>query len=342
VNVQKLLGAPTSDEVNVPDVAGARMNTFQHGVIYSSPATGGHVLYGAIRAEYVHTASEVDAYGKSVQQILGLPISDEARVSDLVDARITRFQGGAIYWSQTTGAHVVFGAIGAKYNALGGAATLGVPTSDEASVAGVNGVRVTNFENGNSIYWSSTGTYLLSGPINAEYITTAAEGDAYGRSVQSLLGAPTSDEMDTPGIAGGRMNPFQHGAIYWSAGTGAHVVYGAIKDEYNATATETDYFGKSVQTILGLPTSDEINVAGYAGGRMVKFQGGQIYWSASTGAHVVYGGIAGLYNSIGGPRGGLGLPTTDEFGVAGSRAVWFERGNIIWDADLGAHVNFLT
>jgi uncharacterized protein with LGFP repeats len=339
-NVQALLGLPTSDVIIAPGIAGVQMINFQHGAIYSSPGTGAHVVFGAIRAEYNHTASEVDAYGTSVQQILGLPTSDEITVPGVAGARKCTFQGGTIYWSAGTGAHVVFGAIGAKYNALGGPAAHGLPTSDEADT-GVTGVRVTNFQNGNAIYWSSTGTYLLSGPINAEYITTAAEEDAYGRSVQSLLGVPTGDEMDVPGVAGGRMNTFQHGAIYFSAATGAHVLIGGIKDEYNATAGETDYFGNNVQTDLGLPTSDEINVPNYAGGRMVKFQGGEIYWSASTGAHAVYGAINALYSSIGGPRGGLGLPTSDETDIGGDRVVYFERGYISADPEFGVHAYFI-
>src|SRR5206468_9019586 len=101
-----------------------------------------------------------------------------------------------------------------------------------------------------------------------------------------------------------------------------------IRAEYNTTAGETDYFGNNVQLILGLPTSDEINVPAYAGGRMNTFQGGRIYWSASTGAHVVYGAINNFYNSIGGPRGGLGLPTADEYDAGGTRYTLFERGYI--------------
>jgi uncharacterized protein with LGFP repeats len=391
-NVQQLLGAPTSDETYVPDVTGGRMNTFQHGVIYWSSATGAHVVYGAINAasvggapfyglpttdeapfggvaglratrfqfgtflwsaatgvhlisgpigaEYDTTASENDAYRRSVQQILGLPTSDEITVPGVAGARKCTFQGGTIYWSPATGAHVIYGAISAKYNAFGGPAANGLPVSDEAD-AGVAGLRFTNFHSGAAIYClPGVGTYLLSGPITAKYLASAGDAGAYGAPVRSLLGAPTSDEMDVPGIAGGRMNTFQGGAIYWSPATGAHTVYGATGAEYNATAGETDYFGVNVQSILGLPTSDEINVPNYAGGRMIKFQGGQIYWSASTGAHVVYGAINAFYSSIGGPRGGLGLPTADEYEVGGTRYTLFERGYISSSPELGTHVYF--
>ena len=58
------------------------------------------------------------------------------------------------------------------------------------------------------------------------------------------------------------MNTFQGGAIYWSPTTGAHVVYGAIGAEYAALAHETDAYGRDVKLVLGLPTSDEMNVPG--------------------------------------------------------------------------------
>ena len=275
---QQLLRAPTSDAMNVPGVAGTRMNTFQSGAIHWSPTTGAHALYavyGAIGAEYAATAYETDYYGTVVQQILGAPTSDEMDVPGVAGARMNTFQGGAIYWSPGTGAHVVYGGIGAKYNSLGGPAGYGLPTSDEANLPGVPGVRVTRFQNG--------------------------------------------------------------GALYWSSATGAHAVYGAIGAEYNATAGETDYYGTDVQGLLGAPTSDEMNVPGVAGARMNTFQGGAIYWSPGTGAHVVYGGIGALYNSLGGPSSFLGLPTTDELGMPGGRVSYFQYGWIAWTPGGGAY-----
>ena len=74
----------------MPGVPGARMTTFQGGTIYWSPATGGHVVYGGIGAEYAATANERDAYGTVVQRILGIPTSDEAGVPGVPGARRTR------------------------------------------------------------------------------------------------------------------------------------------------------------------------------------------------------------------------------------------------------------
>jgi uncharacterized protein with LGFP repeats len=80
-------------------------------------------------------------------------------------ARMNTFQGGAIYWSPATGAHVAYGAIGAYYNNLGGptpTSGIGLPISDEADVPGMPGYRVTYFEDAVAIYWSpQTGAYLV-------------------------------------------------------------------------------------------------------------------------------------------------------------------------------------
>ena len=89
--------------------------------------------------------------------------------------------------------------------------------------------------------------------------------------------------------------------------------------------------------MLGLPTSDEMNVPGVAGARMNTFQGGAIYWSPTTGAHVVYGAIFALYKSLGGPTSFLGLPISDELGIPGGRVSDFQNGEIVWTPQGGAY-----
>ena len=97
----------------------------------------------------VVNAHEFGANGVSVQKILGVATSDEKNVPGVPGARMNTFQGGAIYWSPSTGAHVVYGAIGAKYNAMGGPTQFGLPLSDEAHASGLLGnVRVQRFKDG--------------------------------------------------------------------------------------------------------------------------------------------------------------------------------------------------
>jgi hypothetical protein len=173
--------------------------------------------------------------------------------------------------------------------------------------------------------------------INAEYTHTAAEADAYGANVRSLLGANTTGIVSVPGVSGAYVEKFHdNGAIYWSASTGAHVVFGGIGAEYANLATETDAYGTNVQSIVGLPTSDEISLPGVSGARENTFQGGQIVWSGPTGAHVVFGGIGGLYDGMGGGSSWLGMPTSDETGPLNNRVVHYQDGYISWNPTNGA------
>ena len=167
---------------------------------------------------------------------------------------------------------------------------------------------------------------LGTDPIQAKYQN---EGGAAG-----FLGSSLGPEMNTP-QPGGTYEQFQYGNIYYSAATGAHVVSGAILAEYNALAGETDSNGHNVQNDVGLPTSDQI-IPGIATARENAFQGGEIYWSAATGAHVVYGAINGHYNSIGGADSYLGLPTSDEQGIPGGREQYFQNGKILFSKSRGA------
>jgi uncharacterized protein with LGFP repeats len=280
VVVQKILGLPTTDEAATPGIQGAFVTHFQGGAIYFSNQLHSELdsfaVYGAIGAEYAATAFERGGNGEIVQQILGVPTSEEMNVPGVAGARMETFQGGTIYWSPSTGAHVVYGAIGAKYEAVGGPTTYGLPVSDEANVTFVSGARVSFFQGGRAIYWSqTTGAHLVYGAIEAKYLATANERDYYGQNVKTLLGAPTSDEMNVPGVPGARMNTFQGGTIYWSSATGAHVVYGGIGAKYESIGGPASF--------LGLPTSDELQYGPH--GRISYFQHGRIVFD-HTGVHV--------------------------------------------------------
>jgi uncharacterized protein with LGFP repeats len=87
---------PTSDEMNVPGVPGARMNTFQCGASYWSPSTGAHVVYGATGDLYQSMGGPTS--------YLGLPTSDEQGIPG---GRVSYFEHGKILWSPNGGAHAV-------------------------------------------------------------------------------------------------------------------------------------------------------------------------------------------------------------------------------------------
>ena len=62
-------------------------------------------------------------------------------------------------------------------------------------------------------------------------------------------------------------------------------------------------------SLLGIPTAEAIDVPG---GAVREYQGGAIYYSQDTGAHVMYGAILDRYRALGGPSSELGFPTNDE------------------------------
>jgi uncharacterized protein with LGFP repeats len=253
-NVQAIIGLPTTDEVASTTITNVFSTTFQGGHITHSTQVNDNAIhtfttYGAIDAEYQATATRKDGFGVNVQKILGAPIGEEQDVPGVPGARMSVFQGGAIYWSSATGAHAVYGDIYAKYQSVGPVA-YGLPITSETDLPYVAGARQVMFQTGNIVWSQSTGAHLIYGAILSEYNALAGVKAADGSYIQTTLGAPTTDEMDVAviGVSGARENTFQGGAIYWSSATGAHVVFGEYYRRY--------LLGGPWR--LGLPISDEV------------------------------------------------------------------------------------
>lgn len=176
-----------------------------------------------------------------------------------------RDESAVVYNSRMREAFRVFGAIYAKWIALGGLAW-GTPDTDE--LATPDGIGRFNHFNNNSasIYWSpNSGSNAIWGAIRAKWAELGWEN--------SPLGYPVTDELPTPdGV--GRFNHFSNGgSIYWTPNTGAHAVWGAIRARWEELGWERSY--------LGYPTSDE--TAFPEGGRANTFENGGIYWWADAG-----------------------------------------------------------
>jgi uncharacterized protein with LGFP repeats len=134
------LGAPVGDEYAL---GSARGQNYLHGRIYSAAATGVHELHGAIFGRW--------AALQGPGGVLGLPTTDERTTPD-GRGRYNHFVGGSVYWSSSTGAHAVGGAIRSRWAALGWERSrLGYPTSDEYAVSGG---RRSDFAHG-SLIWSA-------------------------------------------------------------------------------------------------------------------------------------------------------------------------------------------
>ena len=137
----------------------------------------------------------------------GLPHHRRARHPDGVGRynHFSRPGGASIYWTPSTGAHAIYGAIRAHWAALGWErGPLGYPTTDELGTPdGVGRYNHFTGSGGGSIYWTpQLGAHAVYGAIRDQW---AAQGWERGP-----LGYPTTDVY----TAGGRRRcDFQGGSL---------------------------------------------------------------------------------------------------------------------------------
>jgi SpoIID/LytB domain protein len=249
-----------------------------------------------------------------LRAVLGPPVGGEQYSGGVA---WQEYQNGRLYWSASTGVHLLRGGLLAAYLAAGGPASFGAPASDEAYTAGG---AYNLFPNDVIFIWSpDTGAHYVRSGIRARW---AKLGSEWGR-----LGFPTSDEVY---LAGGVYSSFTGGRIYWSPGAGAWEVVGDIGAEWVARG--------GPQSGSGFPAGPELPAGG--GGAYQPFASGwTMFWSPATGAHVVRGGIQAKWRQLGAEWSVLGYPDGDEEAVAGG-AGWGQRfghGWILWSDASGAH-----
>ncbi|BCQ10840.1 hypothetical protein JMUB5695_04299 [Mycobacterium heckeshornense] len=128
-------------------------------------------------------------------------------------------------------------------------------------------------------------------------------------------GCSSTASSSSPAIAAGI-------TTQWFAATaGKFLVQGAILQKYNEVGASN--------SALGSPISNE--QAGPGGGRYTKFEGGGIYWTPQTGAHIVMGAIRDTWkHDYGGPGGPLGYPTRDQQDIPGGWQQTFQHGTITY------------
>lgn len=158
-----------------------------------------------------------------------------------------------------------------KYISLGGpAGFLGCPITNTKKALDGRG-RYAYFQHGALFYHKDTGVHEIHGHILDKWKLLNLEA--------GILGYPLTDETATPdGV--GHFSCFQGGAIYLHPETGAHEIYGVIRDTWEGLGGEKSDLG---YPICGQLLSDD--KLGYFN----NFQHGCIYWSESLGAHVLKG-----------------------------------------------------
>lgn len=261
------------------------------------------------------------------------------------DGFAQNFSGGKIFFTPATGAHLLFGPVLDKYQALGGPADsdLGFPTIDE--VAGLVGPdsRVSTFSASDkpAIFWTpDTGAWVVRGAINAAW-------DKLGGSA-GTMGVPTGDETFNGNVVsqkftGGEIS-YDNGAKTFTtvppelAGNLAGV---EVPSDATTAINEAWRAAGGLSGPLGARQGAQSPIG--SDGAVQDYAGGKIFYSPATGAHAVTGAILSKYEAQGGPTGDLGLPTGTESdgGAPNSRVSSFsapDKPVIFWTPDNGAIV----
>jgi uncharacterized protein with LGFP repeats len=149
------IGTPVDEGAGSAEMATSdgrgRFRDFQNGSVYWTPQTGAHEVHGDIRVKWAQLGN-----------LLGYPTTDEMGCPDGV-GRFNHFERGSIYWTPSTGAHEVHGAIRDFWASRGWErSTLHYPVSDEG---GPSNNRSSRFEGG-IITWTPSGGPRLAQAID--------------------------------------------------------------------------------------------------------------------------------------------------------------------------------
>lgn len=216
----------------------------------------------------------------------------------------------------------------AKFAAIIAAAAAGVlgvgcsSNSDKPESTGGEGAATTGAESGAA---TASGVPGVDAP-GEQGAAPGSNGEPGGAPGEA--GAPGAPgQPGAPGVPGAPGQPGAPGAPAGGADSttivtpnGEFVVQGIILQKYNATG--------GANSPLGAPTASEEPAPN--GGRFSTFDGGAIYWTPRTGAHIVWGGIRDAWENDGGAGGRLGYPTADEKTIPGGWQSEFQHGTITY------------
>jgi uncharacterized protein with LGFP repeats len=301
---------------------------FAGGKIFFTPATGAHIMTGAILEKY-------ESLGGPANSDLGFPTIDEG-AGRAAGSRNTTFSAPdkpVIFWTPDTGARVVRGPINAAWDKLGGSAgPLGVPVEDEA----YRGEVVTQkFTAGEISYDTKKKTFTTVPPDLAGQLTgleipddPTSAIDAARRAAGGALGPLGAAEGAPYPIGGdGLGQNFVGGKIFYSPKTGANVVTGQVLAKYESVGgPEGD---------LGFPTSNEVDGGLAPSSRISTFAAEDkpvIFWTPDYGAVIVRGPMNAAWEKLGGAKGDLGAPLADQTENGNVITQRFSGGVVSWDS----------
>ena len=300
---------------------------FAGGKIFFTPATGAHIMAGAILEKY-------ESLGGPADSDLGFPTIDEGpgRAPDSFNTTFSATDKPVIFFTPATGARVVRGPINAAWDKLGGSTgALGVPAEDEV----YRGDVVTQkFTGGELSYDTREQTFTTVPPELAAQLADlqfpndpAAAINAARRAAGGALG-PLGAAEGAPYPVGkdGQRQNFAGGAIFYTPATGANVVTGQVLAKYESVGgPEGD---------LGFPITSEVDGGLATDSRMTSFAAEDkpiIFWTPEYGAVIVRGAMAAAWDRLDGAKGTLGAPMADQTEAGDVITQRFSGGVVSWD-----------
>ena len=167
--------------------------------------------------------------------------------------------------------------------------------------------------------------HLPPQPNPAGVAAIASEYKALGTSI---LGKPTSSvQIASDGT--GAFENFQHGVIYWSAATGAHDLYGAILQKWEALGSvKFGYPTTNEQATpdgIGLDSHFQSTTVSTGFVHIIVTHQEAIDWTPQHGAHAVTGPIATLFASKGWEQSGEAISDQINLTATGSSYQYFAK-----------------
>ena len=255
------------------------------------------------------------------------------------------FAGGKIFFTPATGAHIMYGAILEKYESLGGPADsdLGFPTIDEGpgriGPESRNSTFSAGRQAGDLLDHRPPAPRWFAAPSTPPGTSSAALRDHSGCRSRTRPIAAKSSRRSSP--------------VGSCRGTGRPRTFTTVPPELAGQLTGLEVPDNPTSAInaarraaggelgpLGAEKGPPYEIGSDGLGQ--DFAGGKIFYSPATGAHVVTGQVLAKYESVGGPEGDLGFPTSSETDGGlepASRMSTFaaeDRPVIFWTPDHGA------
>ncbi|WP_029111065.1 hypothetical protein [Mycobacterium sp. URHD0025] len=302
---------------------------FAGGKMFFTPATGAHFMQGAILEKY-------ESLGGAADGDLGFPTIDEGagRAADSRNSTLSAPDHPVIFWTPSTGARVVRGAVNAAWDKLGGSAgVLGVPTEDESFDGDVSSQAFT----GGEISWNrKTKVFTTVPPELADQLAgldvpsdPAAAIAAARRAAGGPMGPLGAKDGDQYPIGdGGLGQNYAGGKIFYSPATGANAVTGQLLEKYESVGgPEGD---------LGFPTAGESEGGLGPNSRISTFAAADnpvIFWTPDYGAVIVRGAMKAAWDKLGGAKGALGAPMADQTEDGSVISQRFSGGAVSWDRE---------